>query len=114
MSDAADALRRLTSQVDEAVAALRRAQFSELADLAARIEQAESAWRARCDDIRGDAAAEAECRRLRSSLDCLGGLLGHIAGVQRALRALDPARATVYGPDGAGVSGGRARVREEA
>ena len=114
MSEAAEALRRVASQVDDAAGALRGARFQEFAELAAQIEQAETAWRASCERIPGDPTAEAECRKLRRSLDRLGALIGHVAGVQQALGGLDPGRAAVYGRDGAGAGAERTLLREEA
>lgn len=114
MSEAAEALRSLAAQVDQAAGALRGARFGEFSDLAAQIEQAESSWRGCCSRIHGDPDAETECLRLRRSLDRLGSLLGHVAGVHQALTGLDPLHAAVYDRSGAGVAGGRSMLREEA
>jgi len=114
MSEAAESLRRLASQVEQAAGALREARFREFAELAAQIEQAETGWRGSVSRVPGDAGAEAECRKLRRSLDRLGALIGHVAGLQQALGALDPARGAGYGRNGTGAAAGRTRLREEA
>jgi len=51
---------------------------------------------------------------LEASLDRLGALIGHVAGLQQALGALDPARGAGYGRNGTGAAAGRTRLREEA
>ena len=113
-SKAAERLQRLTAQIDEAAGALKGARFAEFADLAASIESAESSWAKHGAEIHGDPEAEAACRRLRHSLDRLGALLGHIAGVQQALAGVDPLHAAVYDRGGAGVAAERRLLQEEA
>jgi hypothetical protein len=111
MSERAAALRRLTAHVERAAGALVRARFGEFAEAAAELERAD------LGPVRGFAAdpeAEAACHALRLSLDRLGALLGHVAGVQLALRGLDATQAALYDRSGAGVAAGRRLVREEA
>lgn len=113
MSEAARALARLRSQVDGAAEALRGARFAEFAELAECIDRARAAW-GRYGRIEGDPEAVGECRALRQSLDRLAAVLGHVAGVRRALTAIDPVHAAVYDHKGADVAGGRSLVHEEA
>ena len=114
MSQAAESLELLAARVDEAAGALTQARFGEFAELASELEQAGATWSARSGDIQGDADAEAACQGLRRALDRLGCLLGHVAGVQTALGALDPGRSAAYDRSGAGVTSGRTLLQEEA
>jgi hypothetical protein len=104
MSEAAESLLRLTAKVEGAATALARARFGEFAEAAAALEAADMEALRKAGELREDSEALAACRGLRRSLDRLGGLLGHVAGVQHALQALDP-----------DAGGGRGKfVREEA
>jgi hypothetical protein len=64
--------------------------------------------------VQGDREAAEAGRALREALERLGALLGHVAGVQLALRGLDSTHAAAYDRNGAGVNEMRRRVREEA
>ncbi len=114
MSDTAESLWRLAAKVDEAAGALRRAELAEFAEMAAELESADVSWAARGDDVAGDSATQDACVGLQRSLDRLGALLGHVAGVQQALAAVDPVHGAVYDRSGSGVDAERTTVHEEA
>ena len=114
MSEAALSLRSLIAHVDAASGALMRARFDEFAEVAAGLEAADLGALPLREGVQRDREAAEAVRSLRQSLERLGELLGHVAGVQLALRGLDSAHAAAYDRSGAGVSEMRRRVREEA
>lgn len=103
MSEAAEMLRSLAARVEEAGAALARADFAAFAEAAADLDSADLRFLALQAGAGVDDDAREACRALRGALDRLGALLGHVAGVQQALRGIGPGEAVFYDRGGSGA-----------
>ena len=105
MSPRAERVRTLTALLDEASDALARADFSAFAEAAAALDAAAPRT--------GTADPEAHLA-LKRSLDRLGALLGHVAGVHQALQGIHPEQTAFYDRRGAGAPRANGRLRREA
>jgi len=107
-------LRALAERVDQAAEALAQADFAAFAEHAVRLDAEDLAALEMAEDPSANAEA---CRELRRSLESLGALLGHVAGVRDALLGTQPGAAGGYDRSGAAQQQGARReasLREEA
>lgn len=111
MSEAAQRLRAIEARVGAAAAALARADFAAFAQEAGALEAA-APFRPSAAGLAGDAEARQACLALRRSLDRMGALLGHVAGVERALHG--PDKAAAYDRRGVGAGPGGGSLSREA